>query len=203
MKGVWAAEHVINPVINLPYYRFRLRTETRLGTRNQHYLLVELANSGSLVYYVAPAFYIQYTFNMLFTQKQILQTSVFVEPNRIGHLPGSSKHTVVFHENQLNQYWLCSEPSVIKKSIDFDSFLKSISTYWKMDRVIRYDLNNIQQLKEKMIEIIKETSPFFPKALPFIETLKMIEGNYSLMAQISYLARIYFNCQFLLVHPKE
>jgi hypothetical protein len=94
--------------LGVPYYRFWIMPPSE---SQQHPMLLELEQTGGLVYYAAPVFWTQDEFNNAFTHHLIAPGSLFVPPNSIGVIQGAMWHPVAFNEN--NAY-IFSEPKKIR-----------------------------------------------------------------------------------------
>lgn len=196
-----AYEYSKNPVVTLPYFRFFLRTQASFGEGSQHYMLFKLSSLGNLVYYTAPAFHRIEEFNRLYVNRQILSNSVFIEPYPMGRLDDNQKHSVVFHKNIPNQYWLFSDPGTLMKDITLEAFVKKVKGQWEEKKFITESLESVKSLESQLIDIIQEASPYNYKSLPGPELLKEQKNTQLILKRISFFAMLYFDCQFLLMRP--
>jgi hypothetical protein len=87
------------------YYRFWIAQRWKSA---QHRLLVDLENSGQMLYYAAPGFHEQAVFSAEFLNESVTNRSAFVSPAEIRLLVDDDRHCVVFGP-RLDAAWFCSE----------------------------------------------------------------------------------------------
>ena len=94
-----------------PYYRFNIYPS---GISRQNSLLTDLSNDEkNNVFYCAPAFTSLNNFRKAYTQKSILNNSVFVDIREINIPTDNETHSVCYQVDPVEKYIVCSEPKEI------------------------------------------------------------------------------------------
>src|SRR5215510_15515596 len=78
-------------LVGLPYFRFALH---RKSQSNQHQLLIELEKKGYAVFYATPKIHEAVNLNSAFFDRQVVASSLFVNPGEVGELPDNRPHRV-------------------------------------------------------------------------------------------------------------
>src|SRR5215471_5023779 len=92
-------------LVGLPYFRFALHRKTQ---SNQHQMLIELEKKGCAVLYATPKLHEALNLNSAFFDRQVVASSLFVNPGEIGELPANRPHRVVFSGRSEDVY-VCSK----------------------------------------------------------------------------------------------
>jgi hypothetical protein len=175
---------------NVPFYRMKIRSSY---FSNQHESLLNLEMIGNQVYYVAPFFYLPGELNNYYLNRRICNNSIFVRPTAIGPLPDQGSHCVSFENTQYGYF--CSEPHKIDAKFDWESFTDLIKEAFNNDNKL-YTRDRYSYLANNMIEIVSGLKT--RKSVDFKELpIKM-----SPLRQVAYLARTFFNCEFLIISSK-
>jgi hypothetical protein len=178
-------------LLNVPFYRMRLRPSYY---SNQHQSLLDLESDGNVVYYVAPFFHLPDEFNTHYLNRQICTNSIFVRPNNIGPLPDNNYHHVSYENTSFGYF--CSEPKEMESPINWETFISEIDERWSSKERL-FTQGDYQDLAKRMIGIISEWK--IRKPVDFRELpLKL-----SPLRQVAYLARTFFDCEFLMVTQKK
>ncbi|HMN50256.1 MAG TPA: hypothetical protein PKD67_14015 [Ignavibacteriaceae bacterium] len=183
-------------LLNVPFYRIKLRP-TRYS--HQHPSLVALETNGNLVFYAAPLFHLPNELNNAFLNRQILDQSVLIKPSSIGQLPDDRAHSVSFENSYLG--YLFSEPKKIGNIYSFEKLNEQLMTDFKKEKFVNLSESYLSQLARTMISIlienIREKSKIkeidFSKLLDSLRPLKLV----------SYLARTFYDCDFLIITSKK
>lgn len=161
----------------------------------QHSLLIALESSGAEVYYVTPRFHTSIEFSNLYFSRDVVQNSAFIRPGAIGPLPDTKQHHVSYERGGAHA-WFCSEPVVIEEgTLDGSSLANKIHGNLEERRTLS------EQLKPLLGKILKTLAekgitPPFPSDEKPGEFDDMRRLN-----RISFLARQYFDCQFVILQP--
>src|SRR5262249_18799123 len=100
MKRRNAAE---SKLVGLPYFRFALHRKTQ---SNQHQLLIELEKKGHAVFYATPKIHEAVNLNSAFFDRQVVASSLFINPGEIGELQDNRPHRVVF-SGRADEVYVC------------------------------------------------------------------------------------------------
>lgn len=175
----------------VPFYRMKLRPA---HFSNQHQSLLHLESLGNAVFYVAPFFHLPDELNIHYLNRQILSNSVFVRPSDIGPLPDDGQHHVSYENTSYGIFR--SEPRKIESAIDYQTFAESVSSAFdEPDKLYVYE--NYKSLADHMVEILKEQK--MRKPIDFRE----LPERMSPLRQVAYLARTFFDCEFIIVSRKS
>ncbi len=177
-------------LFNSPYYRMLLRP---LRHSDQHNLLLELEYKGHEVYYVAPEFHLVAELNEAYVNQDVINRSVFIPPSAIGKLPDDKDHHVAF-QSRGNAY-LLSEPTQIE-FVTGKFFSERVYSRLRERLSDSYYLGDlIVPLSNQMLEIIRERRSIQELDLGIFSDLLPIQ-------RVSYLARMFFNCEMFVVSQK-
>jgi len=97
-------------LLGIPYYRAHLH---RRNHSAQHELMLQLENSGKLVFYITPAFATNFKLNQNYSTRTVALESAFFTPSEIGPLLDDASHYVVFATAGSGIHF-CSEPRPIR-----------------------------------------------------------------------------------------
>lgn len=179
-----------------PFYRMHLRPARH---SKQHKLLLDLEGKGNLVYYVAPCFYKPAELNDAYLNERVLERSIAVKPEAIGPLPDYKEHHLSFKDH--SKIYLCSEPKELELPADFDSFNRYV--YAKYSDASQYALSvdGLRRLRADMVTILKDNWVLLrDRELAYWQMRDI--SRQGLLEQVTYLARTYFGCDFLVVTEK-
>ncbi len=141
-------------LLTCPFYRMHLRPARH---SRQHKLLLDLENSGQLVYYAAPTFHTTAEFDSAFLSRTVVHKSVWIEPSAIGTLPDNDDHHVSFVPN--GDAYFCSKPVSIKRSMSADSMLARLTAI--ADHARHTDGRMVQSAIESLLELSGERRTLF------------------------------------------
>jgi hypothetical protein len=201
MKNSNATE-VYKQVLRPPFHRMYLRSRRY---SNQHNLLLQLENQGNLVYYVAPSFYTQYSFNNYYVNNQVAINSVFIKPTSIGVINDDDNHFISWKPSN-KIAWRFSTPIQIQQSIDFANFTNEVIS--KSREMINAEMNlrnNLRQLAQRINNIILENELFrsqiFGEDYNFLLSESIwYESPEIVLQQLDTLSRVFFDLQILIVN---
>jgi len=184
----------------VPYFRMHLRP---LKHSLQHNLLLELEASGSMVYYIAPAFYKTEEFNHFYLKNSILSNSVLISPHKIGALPDDDDHYVVFKAGAKKGYFCSDNPQEISL-YSIDDALGPIKDEFKNTNRMKSAENFFRELSEKMVSVIEQVE-LKQKKLSNEEAGIDIAGLRALIDQkepeeaCAYISRTIFNSELVII----
>jgi hypothetical protein len=164
----------------------------------QHSLLINLEGAGAEVYYVTPRFHTSTEFSNLYFSRNVVQNSAFIRPSAIGALPDAKQHHVSY-ERGGSLAWFCSEPVLIKEgTLDGSSLANNVLDTLNQSKPLTTQLKS---LLSKILRTLEErgiTPPFPP------DERRGEFDDARRLNRISFLARQYFDCQFVIVqHAKK
>jgi hypothetical protein len=178
-------------ILATPFYRMHLRPR---GHSNQHQMLLDLENSGNMVYYVAPAFHQPWELNSNYVARRVAQNSIFVSPNTIGALPDDDYHHVAFRLG--GPAWFLSEPSEIRHKLDAETFVQQISEKIKVSEGGKGLRESAQLLASTMIGIVGKHPMWRDSFRP--PDFESFQRQLSPLQQIVYLSRTFFDCEIVI-----
>lgn len=173
-------------MVNVKDTRLVIRDSCARGSgrwqSQQHRMLVDLENTGQQVYYAAPIFHLQTSFNSEFQGNTVVNRSVFISPAEINYLADDDYHSVVF--NGLQAYF-CSEPQKLR--LHTGSSLKDFLAAQK------------QALKptspvDVALALHRITSSVDNRVPPFVETSVPVALEY-----ISFVAHVFLHSEVFFV----
>jgi len=179
--------------LGLPYYRMHIRS-TRHS--DQHPMLLDLENSGELVYYVSPLFHKPDELNDAYLHRHVIQRSIWVKPSEIGELVDGDEHYLAFNHDHDPQF--CSKPRIINKELtSSENFYRDTLRHIVESKSKTQDRQSIQKLADEMIGILRRSKEkgFWEKIDP-----EQLAGIRSPIQQVSYIARTFFGCEVLVVN---
>lgn len=179
-----------------PFYRFHLR---RMSKSKQHEVLLQLEQEKHFVFYVAPGFFKAAELNQAWFARQTSERSIWIRPSDIGQLPDDNYHHVSF--TLPRKYRRYSEPKDLQGHYTFEVFKKSIRENLRAPRDSRLTPERIQLLESKMVELISEYITG-PRDLEFLQGRREDDASVNPLSRISFLAKTYLDCEFLICAPK-
>lgn len=190
------AQEIRDGHFTAPFYRMHLRPSRH---SDQHEMLLDLENSGSEVYYCAPAFHTPEELNDAYLNQQVRARSLWLRPSDIGPLPDNEDHHVAFTVPGVHRF--CSKNSrPIESKGDFQVFFENIDkifkekSSWSLNREnlskIASDIKNIAQKRRDISYEAKET------------TARQLETRHPL-EQIAVYSHVFLDCQLFLVREIE
>ena len=140
-------------LLGVPYYRMHLR---RRDISDQHKLLLELENQGSIVLYACPEFHTAADLNVAFDTQSVVHSSAFWRPSDIGHLSDDDPHYIAFLPNAHHGYY-CSEPRRIDKHSAPMAFKEPSPRLRDRRRVIRPEPPVLAKFADELIDLYAAT----------------------------------------------
>lgn len=181
---------------NQPYYRMYLRP---LRHSQQHNLLLDWESAGNEVYYATPMFYRADELNIAYLRRRMVESSAFFRPQDIGALPDIEPHCVVFHPSDAVAYFHSEYPRPFRmmqgkgwlEKVLFSSKQRTTKVSPQMFKKILVSMESI---------LVKKVRGWERQHKEMFERFARHEMR-GLAAYVSYLARTYFDTQFILISP--
>ncbi len=145
MKSRRASE-AQSSLLDCPFYRMHLRPSRH---SLQHQMLLDLNNSGNIVYYAAPAFHQPNEFNDFFLNRQVVMNSAWFPPSLIGPLPDAQDHCVSFRLNE--RAFFCSDAVELQKEFNFETFVSGLRI--EFDRQVGIGSDRLEYVRNVAAEI--------------------------------------------------
>jgi len=183
---------------NLPYFRMYLRP---LRHSQQHNLLFAWAAAGNEVYYATPMFYQASDLNAAYLGRRMVQSSAFFRPQDIGALPDFEHHCVVFHPSYAIAYFHSDDPRPVPL-MHGKHWLKTVLFAGK-ERMIKVSQEMFKELAASMEAVLSKEIPAWKRQHPEMFSRFARHEIRGLAAYVAYLARTYFDAQFILISPLE
>ena len=173
-----------------PFYRMYLRCG---AISNQHSLLLDLERDGNEVYYVAPGFHRTQDLDDAYQRHQVWNRSFHLRPTQIGDLD-SSDHHVSFH---LPGTWhvFSDKQRRSGETPQPQEWLKTIQARLRSGD-IRPVSAQLQKLDHSIMKIFRERKDEIIEWKPV--SVDRLETDLRPIQRVSYLARIFFDCQFMI-----
>lgn len=175
-------------LLGVPYYRAYLH---RRNHSDQHELMLQLENSGKLVFYIAPAFASNFEFNQNYSARTVALESTFFAPSEIGPLLDDLQHYVVFATAGGGTHF-CSEPRPIRTlTIDHIISMRELSA--RVEKAGPLDTTTMvafaRQLTEAMLDIYTSVTgkPIGTREAPELDPVQ----------RAATLAQVLFDCQLV------
>jgi len=180
-----------------PFYRMHLRP---MKHSQQHPMLLDLEATGSDVYYVAPYFHTPNELNDAYTQRQVVQRSIFINPSTIGPLPDYDDHHVSFKRGAPT-YLCSSNPRILREEeIGGEQFKKNLLNDFDRRDVLEPTEQSARRWADRLEGIVREHS----SKIEWINAEKLNNlQDRNPLTRFSYLARTFFGCNVILVAPPE
>lgn len=181
------------PLIPTFYRMFLMRSDKS----EQHRRLMDLESAGSEVYYVAPRFHTTREFTENYFRRTVVSNSAFIRPGSIGRLPDRKQHHVAYNKAG-SQAWRCSEPEELDVPLDGEKLASRIYDTLPNQKPLKHQL---RQLLARILSVLEERNirPPFPQE---VSRTRGFDDERRLQ-RISFLARQYFDCQFIVVQPEK
>ena len=173
-----------------PFYRMYIRTESR-----QHDLLSDLEELGNSVFYVAPAFHTSDELRNTYLSKEVLRSSIFIRPSRIGRFPDDEKHYVAF-QHPKGEFYRFSDPVSIGRSLDVERFDNDINR-----TVLASTDLMVARIDSVCSDLLRLASRYFEDfdKREVMERIRQVNQ----LQQVAYLARNFFGCETLIASPQD
>jgi hypothetical protein len=166
-------------LVGLPYFRFALHRKTQ---SNQHQLLIELEKKGYAVFYATPKIHEAVNLNSAFFDRQVVASSLFVNPGEIG---------VVFSGRSEDVY-VCSKPQRLGGVIHGAVFAEAVRRAVAEREAQSLDDEFFNRLAGDMVSLISPNRRIFDEL-----SGGKVEMSASTFA--NYLAKTLFDCELLIV----
>jgi hypothetical protein len=175
-------------LVGLPYFRFALHRKTQ---SNQHQLLIELEKKGYAVFYATPKIHEAVNLNSAFFERQVVASSLFVNPGEIGELPDNRSHRVVF-SGRSDEVYVCSKPQRLDGVIHGAAFAECVRRIASEKEPQSLDDEFFNHLASDMVSLISPNRRIFDEL-----SAGKVEMSASTFA--NYLAKTLFDCELLIV----
>ncbi|MFZ4439378.1 MAG: hypothetical protein ACOYOS_13185 [Syntrophales bacterium] len=183
---------------NQPYFRMHLRP---LRYSKQHNLLLTWERAGNEVYYATPMFYQAADLNAAYAGRRMVQSSAFFRPQDIGALPDLGHHCVVYHPSDAVAYFHSDEPRAVRL-IHGEIWLEKVF-FGQERRMTKVSHEMFNELLASMEAVLAKAIPAWERQhREMLDRFARHEME-GLAAYVSYLARTYFDAQFILISPWE
>ena len=181
-----------------PYFRMYLRP---LRHSRQHSLLLAWERRGNEVYYATPTFHEAPELNEAYSARRVVQSSVFFRPRDIGPLRDMGQHYIVFHPSDPTAFFHSAEPRPIQ----------SIPGATWHEKVVFSAQSRMKEITPGMLGgLLESIEVILSKEMPSWQTQRHVlferfigHELRGVAAYVSYLARTYFDSQFILLSPWE
>jgi len=183
---------------NRSYFRMYLRP---LRHSRQHNLLLSWERRGNEVYYASPMFHEAGELNDAYSMRRVVQSSVFFRPLDIGTLPDQGQHYVVFHPSDPMAYLYSVEPRPIR-SIPGKHWQEKVF-FGAKERMTKVNPDMFKELLASIEATLSDELPFWKRQQEALLERFTRHDTKGLAAYVSYLARTYFDSQFILVSAWE
>ncbi|MGH9769860.1 MAG: hypothetical protein ACREAB_20745, partial [Blastocatellia bacterium] len=175
-------------LVGLPYFRFALHRKTQ---SNQHQMLIELEKKGCAVFYATPKIHEAVNLNSAFFDRQVVASSLFVNPSEIGELPDNQSHRVVF-SGKSDDVYLCSKPRKLDGVIHGDAFAEAVQEIVSERVPQSLDDEFFHRLAGEMVSLISPNRRIF-------DELSRGKVEMSAATFANYLAKTLFDCELLII----
>jgi len=175
-------------LVGLPYFRFALHRKTQ---SNQHQLLIELEKKGCAVFYATPKIHEAVNLNSAFFDRQVVASSLFVNPGEIGALPDNQSHRVVF-SGKSDDVYLCSRPRKLNGVIHGVAFAEAVQRVVSEREAQSLDDEFFHRLADDMVSLISPNRRIF-------DELSRGKVEMSAATFANYLAKTLFDCELLII----
>jgi hypothetical protein len=179
-------------LVGLPYFRFALHRKTQ---SNQHELLIELEKKGYAVFYATPKIHEAVNLNGAFFERQVVASSLFVNPGEIGELPDNRSHRVVF-SGRSDDVYVCSKPHRLGGALHGGAFADAVRRIVSEREPRSLDDDFFWRLAGDMVSLISPNRRIFDEL-----SGGKVEMSASTFA--NYLAKTLFDCELLIVPSHE
>lgn len=175
-------------LLGLPYFRFALHRRTQ---SNQHQMLIELERKGYAVFYATPKIHEAVNLNSAFFERQIVASSLFINPGQIGELPDNSAHRVIFSA-KMDDVYFGSKPQRPLDAVHGGAFTQTLRRVTSEKGAWSLNDDFFHNLAGDMVSLISPNLRIFDEL-----TEGEIEMNAATFA--NYLAKTLFDCELLIV----
>ncbi len=175
-------------LVGLPYFRFALHRKTQ---SNQHQLLIELEKKGCAVFYATPKIHEAVNLNTAFFDRQVVASSLFVNPGEIGELPDNQSHRVVF-SGKSDDVYLCSKARRLDGVIHGAAFDEAVRRIIFEREAQSLDDVFYNRLAGDMVSLISPNRRIFDEL-----SRGKVEMGAATFA--NYLAKTLFDCELLII----
>jgi len=175
-------------LVGLPYFRFALHRKTQ---SNQHQLLIELEKRGCAVFYATPKIHEAVNLNGAFFDRQVVASSLFVNPGEIGELPDNQSHRVVF-SGKSDDVYLCSKPLRLDGAIHGNVFAEAVRRVISEIEPQSLDDEFFHHLAGEMVSLVSPNRRIF-------DELSRGKVEMSAATFANYLAKTLFDCELLVI----
>jgi hypothetical protein len=180
-----------------PFYRMHLRPR---GISDQHQSLVSLEQSGNEVYYVAPTFYKRDDLNRAYASRQVWNRSFRIKPSAIGPLPNDKAHHVSFDPTTGDWKFYSEDPSREGRALSTGQITEELQHRIR-ERGERSLREQIAELDRSLLDIAEHRNRERNQRERM--NIEEIGADIDPLRRVSYIARQFFDCQMLLVVPRQ
>jgi hypothetical protein len=182
--------------IGIPYYRMHLRSKRN---SEQHTLLLDLEAKGESVFYIAPEFHQTSELNDFYLRKSIISNSAAFSPKDIGDIPDDEEHYVVFERGSSHGFFCSNHPVKIRKASLKDGIIKLLQSH--NAAIKKLDEPEFRNIADKMIDVLSAAEKRLKLTKDYIDIdgIRRITSNRTPIASIGYMARTFFDAEFLII----
>jgi|ERR1017187_1579232 hypothetical protein len=210
-RNVWG--HDLTPL----YYRVHLM---RTSESTQHQSLLDLANKGKMVFYVAPEFHEREQLNRFYNLGRVPSQSAFFDPKDIGALDEECHH--IAYKPEVDNGWFCSKARRLSHPQNSHYFLKQITQAVTQANRIEDSIKFFEALIEDILitaleaevdrtesgDLEYDTPKLFgpPQDAWFVNEKRKLEPlrkKLGVGKLAGYLSRFYFDAELLIVGRGE
>lgn len=188
-------------LLDVPFYRMHIRPSRH---SDQHRLLIDIEQSGRMVYYAAPVFDKSDDLSELYLTERVVEHSVWIEPGAIGPLPDEYDHCVSFRST--DEAFFCSKPTRLMRRIDSGAFFERLKkSAPRRERSKNAVSKNIQWIRD-LLGRLESTDLVRPHATVSLESDATFYRRYEMMHPLQKLAvesRRRLDSQLYLVHRSD
>ena len=195
LKGKNSKEHK-RGLMGLPYYRMHIRPAKH---SEQHRLLLDLEASGQTVFYIAPEFHLPAELNLFYLNRTVVLNSAAYSPQAIGPMPDDDEHYVVFERGAAIGYRCSDEAKEVFKFSLSEGLESVLSQQGKKSRDVGEA--GLRVISQRMIDVLAKGDKRILNSARSIDIpgLKKIVNERPSIESIRYLARTFFDVEFLVL----
>jgi len=187
IKYTWTTQESKLGLFRKPFYRFDLRP-TKYSS--QHPSLMDLEAQGNEVYYVAPVFHKTPELDHAYSQRQVINQSIFFRPKDIGSLPDNKTHCISFDETRIA--YRLSNPIKVA-SLEAEQVASRLRMQVRQRGDFALSEDSLSRLANSLIKITNGLR------IDENEGESILIHQLPPLRQIAYLSRTFLDCAFFIV----
>jgi hypothetical protein len=180
-----------------PFYRMHLRARK---VSDQHASLISLEESGNDVFYVAPGFHTSVALDAAYGDHRVWERSFKIKPSSIGPLPDDKPHHVSFKDSRGPWRPYSETPSKGGEALSTLEIERILLGKIK-ERGNRNLREQLGELDNALLGIVSERNERRYERERM--DINLLRERMDLIHRVAYLARQFFDCQFLFVTNKQ